>query len=189
MLINLVKTVNHWVKSSYTRDWFSPLVSLNGTHKFVHSNSLEVKTDPSFVTTFNSVVHSFHAILSTPVRKRNNLLYPLESRIRTKLPKMMVNYFWNIYLFFSSVTLICLPLTCQFLRLWLLMSCWMRCLGFFLLMLIRVNVAINLIILTTFQECGIWRLKALGNQLLYIVQNTVLVIFGLWTHGEELFLL
>ena len=27
--------------------------------------------------------------------------------------------------------------------------------GFFLLMLIRVNVAINLIILTTFQECGI----------------------------------
>ena len=71
MLINLVKTVNHWVKSSYTRDWFSPLVSLNGTHKFVHSNSLEVKTDPSFVTTFNSVVHSFHAILSTPVRKRN----------------------------------------------------------------------------------------------------------------------
>ena len=73
MLINLVKTVNHWVKSSYTRDWFSPLVSLNGTHKFVHSNSLEVKTDPSFVTTFNSVVHSFHAILSTPVRKRNIL--------------------------------------------------------------------------------------------------------------------
>ena len=54
-------------------------------------------------------------------------------------------------------------------------------------MLFRANVAINLIILTTFQECGISRLKALGDEILLWYKILVLAFLGyalIWRRNE-----
>ena len=62
--------MNQWVKSSYTWDRFSPLGSLlqPSLRSRLQGRPSRWKPIPR-ATTFHSVVHSFHSILSTSVRK------------------------------------------------------------------------------------------------------------------------
>ena len=117
------------------------------------------------------------------------LLDPLKSRFKIKLPILMVNYFWNIFVLFycyldmSGVS----TLDISIFTIMIINELLNEMSGFFLLMLFKANVAINLKILTTFQECGISRSKALGDEILLWYKILVLAFLGyalIWRRNE-----
>ena len=74
--------MNHWVKSSYTWDRFSPLGSLlqPSLRSRLQGRPSRWKPIPR-ATTFHSVVHSFHSIFSTSVRKWDIAIIDLLSNL------------------------------------------------------------------------------------------------------------